>query len=86
MTTPTSHPITTEFDISVAEALDTAMVQILNAMHRQVPVTSLHVRPRVYDLVATAKAKELARGEPLVLLGLPVVADDTLTGDRPELG
>ena len=38
-------------------------------------MSSLRVSPVVYDAVAAARAGEVARHYPLMLLGLPLVAD-----------
>ena len=81
----TNGQVTPRFDISVAEALDAACMRILDAASWHVPVKALRINTKVYELVAHAKARELARGEPLLLLGLPVVADDAVEVGRPEL-
>ena len=55
--------------------VDNACTQIWDAVDGGVKVTSLRVSPAVYDAVAAARAKEVARHYPLMLLGLPLVAD-----------
>jgi hypothetical protein len=55
--------------------VDNACSQILDAVHGGAPVTSLRVSPAVYDAVAAVRPKEVARHYPLMLLGLPLVAD-----------
>ena len=62
--------------------VDNACTQIWDAARGGVPVTSLRVSPAVYDAVAAARFKEVARHYPLMLLGLPLVADhDVATYD-----
>jgi hypothetical protein len=55
--------------------VDNACTEILDAMDGGVKVTSLRVSPVVYDAVAAARSGEVARHYPLMLLGLPIVAD-----------
>jgi len=46
-------------------------------------VTSLRVSPAVYDAVAAARPGEVARGYPLMLLGLPLIADPGVATYEP---
>lgn len=55
--------------------VDNACTQIWDALEGGAPVTSLRVSPAVYDAVAAARKGEVARRYPLMLLGLPIVAD-----------
>ncbi len=55
--------------------VDNACTQIWEALDGGAAVTSLRVSPAVYDAVAAARSKEVARHYPLMLLGLPLVAD-----------
>jgi hypothetical protein len=55
--------------------VDNACTQIWEAVDGGVKVTSLRVSPAVYDAVAAARSREVARHYPLMLLGLPLVAD-----------
>jgi hypothetical protein len=55
--------------------IDNACTQIWEALRGGVPVSSLRVSPAVYDAVAAARSGEVARHYPLMLLGLPIVAD-----------
>ncbi len=55
--------------------IDNACTQIWDAWGRGAGVTSLRVSPAVYDAVAVARSGEVARDCPLMLLGLPLVAD-----------
>jgi len=61
---------------SVAHALDDACVQALQAGQSGREVAVLRVGPSLYAEFARAKARELTRGEPLMVLGLRVVMDD----------
>ena len=55
--------------------VDEACTQIWAAWGSGAPVTSLRVSPAVYAAVAAARPAEMARDYPLMLLGLPLVAD-----------
>lgn len=55
--------------------IDNACTQIWDARGSGAQVTSLRVSPAVYDAVAGARPGEVARDCPLMLLGLPLVAD-----------
>lgn len=55
--------------------IDQACTQIWDAWGAGAQVTSLRVSPAVYDAVAAARPKEVARDYPLMLLGLPIVTD-----------
>jgi hypothetical protein len=55
--------------------VDNACTQIWDVLDGGGTVTSLRVSPDVYDAVAAARSAEVARHCPLMLLGLPVVAD-----------
>lgn len=55
--------------------IDNACTQIWDAWGTGTQVTSLRVSPAVYDAVAGARPGEVARDCPLMLLGLPLVAD-----------
>jgi hypothetical protein len=55
--------------------VDNACTQIWDALDSGLKVTSLRVSPVVYDAVAAARSGEVARHYPLMLLGLPLVAD-----------
>lgn len=46
-------------------------------------LSSLRVNPAVYDAVAAARPSETARGLPLMLLGLPLIADPAVTTYEP---
>jgi hypothetical protein len=55
--------------------VDNACTQIWDVLDGGGSVTSLRVSPAVYDAVAAARGGEVARHYPLMLLGLPLVAD-----------
>ena len=55
--------------------VDNACSQIWDVLDSGGSVTSLRVSPAVYDAVAAARSAEVARHYPLMLLGLPLVAD-----------
>ena len=55
--------------------VDNACSQIWDVLDSGGSVTSLRVSPDVYDAVAAARSGEVARHYPLMLLGLPLVAD-----------
>jgi hypothetical protein len=55
--------------------VDKACTQIWEAWGSGASVTSLRVSPAVYTAVASARPVEVARNYPLMLLGLPLVAD-----------
>ena len=55
--------------------VDKACTQIWEAWGSGASVTSLKVSPAVYTAVASARPGEIARDYPLMLLGLPLVAD-----------
>ena len=55
--------------------VDNACTQIWDALDSGAKVSSLRVSPVVYDAVAAARSGEVARHYPLMLLGLPIVAD-----------
>jgi hypothetical protein len=58
--------------------IDNACTQIWAALDSGLAVTSLRVSPAVYEAVAAARAGEVARRYPLMLLGLPLVADQAV--------
>jgi hypothetical protein len=66
--------------------VDNACTQIWDAVEGGAPVTSLRVSPAVYDAVATARSGEVARHYPLMLLGLPLVADHDVATYDPVVG
>jgi hypothetical protein len=62
--------------------VDNACTQIWEAARCGAPASALRVSPAVYDAVAAARSGEVARHYPLMLLGLPLVADrDVATYD-----
>lgn len=61
-------------DLSSADILDEACRLALDAQAAGRQVTVLHVHPLVYQRFAHARAADIERGEPLVLLGLRLVS------------
>ncbi|MGH3393035.1 MAG: hypothetical protein ACRDOO_29570 [Actinomadura sp.] len=47
--------------------------------------STLRLSPALYDLIATSKAREIQRGNPVMLLSLDVIADDTIPDTRATL-
>jgi len=66
--------------------IDNACSQIWDAWGSGTQVTSLRVSPAVYDAVAAARSGEVARDYPLMLLGLPLVADPGVGTYEPVVG
>jgi len=63
--------------------VDKACTQILEAAQGGSPVSSLRVSPAVYAAVAAARAGEVSRHYPLMLLGVPLVADGSVASYDP---
>jgi len=63
--------------------IDNACTRIWEALGDGAQVTSLRVSPVVYDAVAAARPGEVARDSPLMLLGLPLVADSEVATYEP---
>ncbi len=66
-------------DISLAETLDDVCTEIHDTGDR--PMTSIHLAPRIYELVVDAR-RYLGKDMPLLLLGLDVVRDEGLREAR----
>jgi hypothetical protein len=61
--------------LCLSVVIDNACTRIWEAWGSGAQLTSLRVSPVVYDAVASARPGEVARGCPLMLLGLPLIAD-----------
>jgi hypothetical protein len=72
-------------DYNVAELLDDLAEAIVTSPDRGAGLRHLRVNPKVYDVIAEAKARELARGNPLLLLGMEVEAVYGLPPNAPEM-
>ena len=72
-------------DLSVAEALDNVCLELLKAHEQGAHPRTLRLHPHVYDLVASAKTGDLARGNPLLLFGLNLVSDGDVDLEFPEV-
>lgn len=55
--------------------IDNACTRIWEAWGTGAQLTSMRVSPAVYDAVAAARPGETARDYPMMLLGLPLIAD-----------
>ena len=55
--------------------IDNACARIWEAWGAGAQLTSMRVNPAVYEAVAAARPGEVARDCPLMLLGLPLIAD-----------
>jgi len=70
---------TVGMDIGFIQTLDNVCSEINEAAGDRRLISSVHVPPRIYDFVATAKSRQhLSRGNPLLLLGLDLVRDEDL--------
>jgi hypothetical protein len=73
-------------DRYIAEVLDEACQQWLDKRNRgEDPPHEVRVNPIVYQTIADAKASDLARGNPLMLLGLDVVSAERVPPATVEL-
>lgn len=66
--------------------VDNACTRIWDAWGSGAQLTSLRVSPAVYDAVATARPGEVGRDCPLMLLGLPLIADPGVATYEPVVG
>ena len=66
--------------------IDNVCSRIWEAWGSGARLTSLRVSPAVYDAVATARPGEVARDCPLMLLGLPLIADPGVATYEPVVG
>jgi hypothetical protein len=78
-------PAETPPEISIARLVDDTRQQIVEARDRNEKPTYLLVHPRVYEVVARAKARETRAGRPLGLLGLLLLSSETTRLDAPEV-
>lgn len=63
--------------------IDNACTRIWAAWRSGAPVTSMRVSPAVYAAVAAARPGEVARDCPLMLLGVPLIADPNVASYEP---
>ena len=63
--------------------VEEACLRIWEAWGRDEPVTALRVSPDVYQVVAAARPAEVLHDYPLMLLGLPLVADAAVAAYAP---
>lgn len=63
--------------------IDNACTRIWAAWGTGAQPTSMRVNPAVYAVVAAARPAEVARDSPLMLLGLPLIADPEVATYEP---
>jgi hypothetical protein len=63
--------------------IDNACTRIWEAWGSGAQLTSMRVNPEVYQAVAAARPGEVARDCPLLLLGLPLIADPDVATYEP---
>jgi len=71
--------------IWLAVVVDNACSRIWEAWGNGAGVTSMRVSPAVYAAVAAARPGEVARDCPLMLLGLPLIADSEVATYEPVI-
>lgn len=64
--------------IWMSEVVEEACLQIWQAWEDDASPTSLRVSPAVYEVVAANRPGEVLHDYPLMLLGLPLVADQAV--------
>jgi hypothetical protein len=71
---------------SVAFDIDVACDLILDRGRESLTgLTSVRVSPAVYDAMIATRPDEIARGNPLLIFGLSVEADDQVQAEHPVL-
>lgn len=78
--TPSGSPLPS---LWLSVVVERACTEIWNAWEEEATATTLRVNPGVYDAVAVARPGEVARGYPLMLLGLELVPDDGVNTYEP---
>lgn len=71
--------------IWMSVVVEQACLQIWQAWQSQATPVSLRVSPAVYEAVAAARPGEVVHDYPLMLLGLPLAADQDVTTYEPVL-
>lgn len=71
--------------LSLVPVIDAVCAEILAGWASGESFSTLRLSPVLYDLVTAGKAREIQRGNPVMLLSLDVVADDTIPVSRAEL-
>jgi hypothetical protein len=69
----------------VGELLDDLAESIVTSPDRGAGLRRLRVNHHLYDVIAAAKARELARGNPLLLLGMELESVYGLPPNAPEM-
>ncbi|MQA87379.1 MAG: hypothetical protein GEV03_22810 [Streptosporangiales bacterium] len=70
---------------SLGVVIDEACAAVFAARDAQRRVTTLRVSPAIYEAIVQGKARELERGNPVMVLGLDVVNDASLSGEVAAL-
>jgi hypothetical protein len=65
--------------VPISSLLDDLSSRVATAIAQGENPTQIHVEPRIYAAIAEAKARSLARGNPLLLFGLELVADPSVS-------
>jgi hypothetical protein len=81
--TTIAAPSDVESMLWLSVVVDSACTQIWAAWRRGLQLSSMRVSPAVYDAVAAARPGEVTRDCPLMLLGLPLVADQGVATYEP---
>lgn len=71
--------------LEIARLLDDTRELIVQAWDRDEVPEYLLVNPRLYRVIANAKAREVDAGRPLRLLGLLLVNSDSTPVDEPRV-
>jgi hypothetical protein len=72
-------------DYYVNELLDDLAEAIVTSPDRGAGLRRLRINDRLYEVIAAAKARELARGNPLFLLGMEVEPAAGLAPNATEM-
>lgn len=64
--------------LSLASVVDAVCSEIHAGWASGETFSTLRLSPALYELIAASKAREVRRGNPVMLLSLDVVADDTI--------
>jgi hypothetical protein len=78
----TAGPWSPSVAFDIDSACDAILARGYTTLHG---LSAVRVNPGVYAAMAAARADELARGNPLTILGLPVEADDQVEPGHPRL-
>jgi hypothetical protein len=65
--------------VPISSLLDDLGARVATAIAQGENPTYIHVDPCIYAAIAEAKARSLARGNPLLVFGLELVADPSVS-------